>query len=1803
MSQPVNTTENKFRAFCFDSNTIQMFGKSAINKTILLILGFHAFSFSNSFSQEAVSEGMTVKKENLTHITALKISDGPAWYSRNRTGEKNHPEWGVLPDNAPCNNCVEDYSQRTESSRFFWDLNDTGKFYQQKAYGRLHYFKNGHWLTIQPKIKPTVEGDYAALSQTDPIILSPSKKSTSIATPEKTIWFNRWKLFGKKADGSTVLLAEANWTDYTAGDDGLYIRNVFPGIDAKLISGIGNIKTNFIVKHLAFDEFDALLFQDEFISEGTSELTFSDPTQKAGSGKVLFSSDGKALLEIDPAIMYTQDNERKDPLSLEYMINDNQLGIPVKTNIIEEWLTAYGEVIIDPLVSSSNSLAQASILGSGYNATCFNGFCTYNLSVPTPANSTVTNVLWSFDYRAYSANVCWMSDGAVSYFLGTCRSPAQPNLFWFCNINSAGDCQGTNVSIFNDISGCLPPPSCAPQNLNFSMRFHRCYVSGGCSNTCIGAISPWTMTVEGRTVEHTSATNPINLSSTTVCAGQSLNASTSASFGVPPYTYNWSLSPTGSPSVGTGANASISFPNPGSVALYSIVTDACGIQSTTSTFVTVNQSPTVNANPAIQAICSGLSAPINLTSSPTGATFSWTASGTGVSGFANGSGATINQTLTTTGGTPGTVTYTITPSLNNCPGPTATATVTVNPPTTPSFNPIGPLCQNSTAPALPATSTNGISGTWNPPNINTTIAQTSTYAFTPNAGQCATPGTLNITVNPQITPSFNPIGPLCQNSATPALPTTSINGITGTWNPANINTGSTGATNYLFTPNTGQCATSGSITVTVTSPVTPVFNNIGPLCQNSTPPALPATSTNGISGTWNPPNINTTIAQTTTYTFTPNGGQCATPGTLNITVTPQITPTFNTIGPLCENSTPPALTPTSTNGITGTWNPVNINTGTTGATNYLFTPNTGQCASSGSITVTVTPPVAPVFNAVGPLCQNSTPPALPATSTNGISGTWNPAGINTVNAGTSSYTFTPNAGQCANTGSLSIVINPLPAVNAGGDAFICQGAGIQLNGNGAGSLQWTPATGLNNATVATPTASPQATTTYTLTATLNGCQAVDQVVVNVTIPAPISAPNDTAICLGDCVMLPVSGGLYYSWNPSAGLDDSTSSAPTACPTATTAFTVTAFSVGTNSVANGNFESGNTGFSGSYSYSSDVQPESTYFITTNASLNHPAFVGTDHTTGSGNFMVINGSSTANTTVWCQNINVQANTDYVFSTWVSSMVASNPAILQFSINGIPLGNPFTAPGSVNVWEEFFAPWTSGTNTNATICIVNQNTATGGNDFGLDDILFSAVCQNTETVTVTVNTPSDATIANAGPFCQNEPSVNLISASPGGVWTGPGIINTATGSFNPATAGPGTHTISYTFPGACGTSDTQTITVYPNQVNAPINASICEGESYSLGGQTFTSSGLFQVTFQNMFGCDSVAALNLTVIPALNPTIVPSANQLCFDGHSFDFSASGVSPGAQCNWTFTNGSPGNSVSANPQDVVFPAPGTYPVSLTVSENGCEAQAATDITVLANPQVDFSIFPALGCAPHTATFSNQSTPAGGTFLWSFGNGQSSTAASPVYSYPSPGSYTVTLTVTGANGCTGQLIQPAAVSVLPPPLPGFTVQPPQADINNPTVSLISGADPGYDIFYLLPNGTTIQGPNNQVSFSQPGVYEIIQVVISPGGCTDTAYGQVIINGVSEIFIPNAFTPNEDFINSGFGVTGNGFTDFHLWIFNRWGELLFETVDADEKWNGTRNGKALKSDVYIYKIEYTDYKGRLQSLMGHVTLIR
>jgi predicted secreted protein len=305
---------------------------------------------------------------------------------------------------------------------------------------------------------------------------------------------------------------------------------------------------------------------------------------------------------------------------------------------------------------------------------------------------------------------------------------------------------------------------------------------------------------------------------------------------------------------------------------------------------------------------------------------------------------------------------------------------------TPTFAQIGPLCQNSTAPALPGTSSNGIAGTWSPSTINTATVGTTTYTFTPT-DPCATIATMDIVISTQVTPTFTQIGPLCQNSTAPALPGTSVNGFAGTWSPSTINTANVGTITYTFTP-TDPCAKITTMDIVISAQVTPTFAQIGPLCQNSTAPALPGTSSNGFAGTWSPSTINTATVGTTTYTFTPTD-PCAKITTMDIVISTQVTPTFTQIGPLCQNSTAPALPGTSSNGFAGTWSPSTINTANVGTTSYTFTP-TDPCAKITTMDIVISTQVTPTFAQIGPLCQNSAAPALPGTSSNGFAGAWSP---------------------------------------------------------------------------------------------------------------------------------------------------------------------------------------------------------------------------------------------------------------------------------------------------------------------------------------------------------------------------------------------------------------------------------------------------------------------------------------------------------------------------------------------------------------------------------------------------------------------------------------------------------------------------------------------------------------------------------------------------------------------------------------------------------------------------------------------
>lgn len=247
----------------------------------------------------------------------------------------------------------------------------------------------------------------------------------------------------------------------------------------------------------------------------------------------------------------------------------------------------------------------------------------------------------------------------------------------------------------------------------------------------------------------------------------------------------------------------------------------------------------------------------------------------------------------------------------------------------------------------------------------------------------------------------------------------------------------------------------------------------------------------------------------------------------------------------------------------------------------------------------------------------------------------------------------------------------------------------------------------------------------------------------------INLPDTLPVCKNSSILLTAGIAATGStptfldtlWSPSTGLSDPTILNPTANVGSTSTnyiLTVTGITPN-NLIANGDFSLGNTIFSSSYIYGTGgtyglLSNEGQYAIAVNPNNTHVNFASFgDHTTGTGNMMVVNGSGTANVNIWCQTISVIPNTDYDFSAWGATCVASNPAILQFSINGILIGSPLALPLTTGVWTPFHATWNSGSNTSISICITDQATATSGNDFAIDDIAFKQICLVSDSVYV--------------------------------------------------------------------------------------------------------------------------------------------------------------------------------------------------------------------------------------------------------------------------------------------------------------------------------------------------------------------------------------------------------------------------------------------------------------------------------------
>jgi len=371
---------------------------------------------------------------------------------------------------------------------------------------------------------------------------------------------------------------------------------------------------------------------------------------------------------------------------------------------------------------------------------------------------------------------------------------------------------------------------------------------------------------------------------------------------------------------------------------------------------------------------------------------------------------------------------------------------------------------------------------------------------------------------------------LCQNATVPGLPLVSDNGISGTWSPNVISNQSNGS--YVFTPAAGQCAEVFTLNVTITPESVPVFALATSYCQNVTVPVLPLVSDNGISGTWSPNVISN--QSNGSYVFTPAAGQCAISFTLNVTITPLTVPTFSLANSFCENATVPGLPVVSDNGISGTWSPPMISNQTSGS--YVFTPAAGQCASSFTLNVTITPEPVPVFALATSYCQNVTVPVLPLLSDNGISGTWSPNVISNQSSG--SYVFTPDVGQCASSFTLNVIITATGTIQM--DVILCEtpvGLSSEVLSTSLSSqthvFEWFFMNQLLPATDASITINTPGIYQAIATSLFTGCVLVYQFDVIVLPPVSVqinTSPDFSATPFVDVIVSGGSGSFLYSFN-------------------------------------------------------------------------------------------------------------------------------------------------------------------------------------------------------------------------------------------------------------------------------------------------------------------------------------------------------------------------------------------------------------------------------------------------------------------------------------------------------------------------------------------------------------------------------------------------------------------------------------------------------------------------------------------------
>lgn len=1161
--------------------------------------------------------------------------------------------------------------------------------------------------------------------------------------------------------------------------------------------------------------------------------------------------------------------------------------------------------------------------------------------------------------------------------------------------------------------------------------------------------------------------------------------------------------------------------------------------------VTVNPRPILIATPAAPTICSGQGSAITLsvTNTPGPTTYTWTSVATNdpnntVTGNLNSltptTVTTIDHTLINNGTAQGTVTYTITPhSSSGCPGNPVTITINVDPAVTASIaGPAASICN---------TGTYTLGG--NQPKSN----ETGTWTWVPGSGQS---------------------GVMIQNQNSPNA----------------VATGLVAGQQYVFTwtiSAPGVCnSSSSSVTITVNEPTVPGTTTGTPttVCSGTNSGTITLSGNLGsvirweysLDGTTNwtavaGTNTGTTytfsnLSTTTYYRAIVQNGQCNDmPSTATmITVSPAST--IAAAGPdqvLCDEKTTMLAgnTPDPAKNETGLWS---IPAGAPSA--FITTPTDPSTTVSNLIagqtyrfvwTITGTGACGPTTDTV--IVTNNPP----------------------INQSITSTSVVVCNGQ-------DVILTSVAAPTGGGGTYAYQWES-QVNGGA-----WLPQLSDGNEETLTITLNTEGTVNFRRIVTSGGCTDTSNVYPITVRPAitgnsitadQIICNGSTPVALTGLVPTGGDGSFTYQWQSSPDnvtwTNISATNSPVYQPPALTA--VTFYRRGASTAACGS----------TFIYSNSVK------ITVNPNA-HAEFT------------------------WTHDIDC-----FPFSLPIT--VVEHPernGIYTWYANNVQIGTGATFPGyAINA-----------SNQSVTIKLVVTSS------FGCASDSLQHVFSTNQAVPASFTL---STSSNCGPVSTNFVNTSNLNAGATFRWNfGNGQTsnetNPSTITFQPDASGKDTtYVVTLYSITSCGTdsakvnilvkspprpvfSPSATNVCSPTPItftnNSPLQAGVTYTFNFGDGTQETTNDRSpvihiypIRTTVQTYYAtltavneCNTVTTTPYTIIVRPNTVnaelVVNDGNQLvgCAPHTvTFDNNTTGAT---SYIIDFNDGTQPRQSIISPErfQYTFTNPGTYKVLLTAT-NGCSTDTTSEtIVVRAQPLTDFDAVNKLGCTGLAVKFTNN-TQNGVSYLWDFGDGSpTSSEFEPTHIYTgSQEYYTVTLTAVNNLGCPMTVTKTNFIHIVQPPVAAFNVNPSTViSIPDYTFNFEDQSTNTPTIWeWDFGDGTTSALRNPSHTYLDTGTYRVTLKTINQQGCFTTTFKNVTIKGVpGYLFVPNSFIPGDTRPElREFRAKGSGIANWRFSIFNKWGQLLWETTKLEEGrpaegWDGTFKGQPMPQGVYFWKID-------------------